>query len=140
MKTQTFKGFVLESLDLADKIRLVSLGLGDELTWKVLTCMESLRLDNGELESSRLDNGEPVLMCNYYSDWPSAKSPKQFWKLPLVGEYSATEVGQKLAIMLKMARVFDADLLWDLDTGDWYDATTGDLLPEKLHKLLNLGQ
>jgi hypothetical protein len=130
MKAMTFKGFVVESLEIKDRLELVSLGLGDGLTWKVLTCMES----------SRPDNGEPYLMCNYYSDWPSAKSPKQAWKLPLVGEYSASEVDEKLAIMLKMARVFDADLLWVLDTGDWYDATTGDLLPEKLHKLLNLGQ
>ena len=126
---KTFKRFVLESLDLDDELRLVSLGLGNGLTWKVLTCEDDSQQYTGVF-----------LRCKYYSGWPNDTSADDSWRLPLVGEYSASDAGQKLAVMLKVARVWNADLLWDKSTGEWYDVTTGDLLPEKLHKLLNLGQ
>ena len=128
---KTFKRFVLESLDLDDKLRLVSLGLGDGLTWQVLTCEED----------SRPDNGKPYLMCKYYSGWPDdAMMADDSWILPLDGEYSASDAGQKLAVMLKVARVWNADLLWDKSTGEWYSAQTGEPLGLELDKILDLGQ
>ena len=129
MKAQTFKGFVAESLDLESELQLVSLGLGDGLAWKVVTC-----------EDDSFIFGKQYLWCKYYSDWPNDKSADDSWRLALVGEYAASDAGQKLAVMLKMARVWTADLLWDKSAGAWYSTQTGEPIGLELDKILNLGQ
>jgi hypothetical protein len=140
MKAQTFKGFVLESLGIIDDLRLVSLGLSDE-GWRVLRC----RVNWDAVGQKRLDGSQmPFMKCWYYDNWPRENFQtddtwveypgSELTRLYLNGEPGDVELVD--AMMLKLARLNGADLLWvDLD-GDWYDVATGDLLPEKLHKII----
>jgi hypothetical protein len=141
MKAQTFKGFVLESLGIIDDLRLVSLGLSDE-GWRVLRC----RVKWDAVGQKRLDGSQPPFMqCWFYENWPHELQTddndtwveypgSELTRLYLNGEPGDVELVD--AMMLKLARDNGADLLWvDLD-GDWYDVATGNLLPEKLHKII----
>ena len=139
MKTQTFKEFVVESLEIKDRLELVNLGINDE-TWSVLRC----RVDWDAVGQKRFDGSEqPFMKCSYYDIWPHELQTDDTWveypgseitRLYLNGEPGDVELVD--AMMLKLARLNGADLLWvDLD-GDWYDVATGKLLPQKLHKLI----
>jgi hypothetical protein len=139
MKTQTFKRFVLESLGIIDDLRLVSLGISDE-GWRVLRC----RVTWDVVGHKRLDGSEqPFMKCWYYDNWPHELQTDDTWveypgseltRLYLNDEPGDVELVD--AMMLKLARLNSADLLWvDLD-GDWYDVATGEWIPEKLHKII----
>jgi hypothetical protein len=139
MKAMTFKGFVVESLEIKDRLELVNLGVSDE-NWSVLRC----RVDWDAVGQTRFDGSEPPFMkCWYYDNWPHDLQTDDTWveypgseitRLYLNGEPGDVELVD--AMMLKLARLNGADLLWvDLD-GDWYDVTTGKLIPQKLHKLI----
>lgn len=139
MKTPNFKGFVIESLDLIDRLELVRRGLSDE-SWRVLKC----RVDWDSVGQKRWD-GTPVpfMKCSYYPNWPLDLTPSDVWS-----EYPDSEITRRYLndepgdvelateMMFEIAGDWDADLLWEANDGDWYDVSTGEWIPEKLHKLV----
>lgn len=139
MKTKTFKGFVVESLDLADRLELVKLGLSDE-GWAVVKCS----VDWSAVGEKRWDGTEqPFMRCSYYPNWPNDRAPEEVWSVEpgskITQLYLNEEPGDvELAteMMFDIASDWDADLLWIALDGDWYDVATGKLLPQKLHKLI----
>ena len=140
MKAQTFKEFVVETLDWAEKIELSNM-MGDDEGWSVLRC----RVNWDAVGEKKFDGSEqPFMKCWYYDNWPKTNfQTDDTWveypgskitRLYLNGEPGDVELVD--AMMLKLARDNGADLLWvDLD-GDWYDVATGEWIPEKLHKLI----
>ena len=138
MKAQTFKGFVVESLDLMDRLELVKLGLSDE-GWAVVKCS----IDWSSVGEKRWDGtAQPFMRCSYWPNWPGDREPEEVWseyptreitRLYLNEEPGDVELATEM--MLEIARDWDADFLWEASDGDWYDVATGKLLPQKLHKL-----
>jgi len=139
MKAQTFKGFVIESLDLADRLELIGMGLSDE-GWAVVKCS----IDWSSVGEKRFDGTPyPFMKCSYWPNWPGDREPEEIWSVQPTSEitrlYLNDEPGDvELAteMMLEIASDWDADFLWEALDGGWYDVATGKLLPQKLHKLI----
>lgn len=139
MKAKTFKGFVVESLGLADRLELMKLGFIDD-GWSVVKC----DVDWSMVGEKRWDGtAQPFMRCSYWPKWPNDREPAETWSeyptkeitdLYLDGRPGDVELATEM--MFDIARYMDADLLWIALDGDWYDVRTGEWIPEKLHKLI----
>ena len=138
MQCPNFREFLLESLELTDRLELVRLGLSDE-GWRVLKC----RVDWENVGQKRFDGtAQPFMRCSYYPNWPLDLTPSDVWS-----EYPDSEITRRYLndeggdvelvdeLMMELAQDWDADLLWSALDGDWFEVGTGEPLP-KLHKLI----